>query len=234
MIAVQTGRQDLRIEDTLAELRTRLGWSPGRGDLLAEVRDGLIDTADAYRRAGWSPAEAESRAVADFGDLERVAAAYANRDVARSARWTALALGPGYLVCLSGWLVATRLAGATADSGTGIDGWVFGLLGLVAVLVAAGGTYGVRGTARGRTGSTSRPARLLAAGSLSCALTTLATSYLSSPWTLPRGWPLTAIDAAEAVSIVVVLGMLLTAGWSLACSARAGRATQLNAASSGR
>lgn len=234
MTTVRLRREDPTIEGILAELRTRLAWAPGRGELLAEVRDGLTDAADAYRRAGWSAAEAESRAVADFGDLAGVTAAYADRDVARSARWTALALGPGYLVCLGGWLVATRLAGSAADPGTGIDGWVFGLLGLVAVLVAGSGTYAVRGSSRRRTGSTSLRARLLACGSLACALTTLATSYLSSPWTLPRGWPLTAIDGAEAVSVVVVLGMLLTACWSLACSARAGRTAQLNAASSGR
>jgi hypothetical protein len=230
----QPGRRDPMIEDVLAELRSRLAWAPGRADLLAEVRDGLTDAADWYRRAGWSAAQAETRAVADFGDLQPVVAAYADRDVARSARWTALALGPGYLVCLSGWLVATRLAGSTADPGTGIDGWVFGLLGLVAVLVAAGGMFAVRGPVGGRTGSTLLRARLLALGSLGCAVTTLATSYLSSPWTLPRGWPLTAIDAAEVVSIFVVLGMLLTACWSLTCSARAGRTVQLNAASSGR
>ena len=231
---LQLDRRSRTIDGLLTDLRTRLAWTPGRRDLLAEVRDGLTDAADAYRRAGLSATEAETKAVADFGDPAWAAAAYADRDVARSARWTALALGPGYLVCLGGWLVATRLAGTTADHGSGIDGWVFGLLGLVAVLVAASGSYAVNRTAPGRTGSTTHWARVLALASLGCAVTTLATSYLSSPWTLPRGWPLTAIDGAEAISVVVMAGMLLTACWSLACSARAGRSSQPKAASSGR
>lgn len=63
---------DRPIERLVAALRYRL--PPGRQsrDVLAEVRDGLEDAAEAYRSGGLRQHEAEQRAVADFGDLDQV------------------------------------------------------------------------------------------------------------------------------------------------------------------
>ncbi|WP_309117128.1 permease prefix domain 1-containing protein [Saccharothrix sp.] len=63
------------IDEYVTDLGSRLR-GPGRADLLAEARDGLEDAAEAYARAGLSPAEARSRAVADFGPVAEIARGY--------------------------------------------------------------------------------------------------------------------------------------------------------------
>ncbi|WP_181774259.1 permease prefix domain 1-containing protein [Amycolatopsis pittospori] len=65
------------IETYIAELDRRLSGSAGaKADLLTEARDGLHDAADAYREGGVDEAEAERRAVADFGPVDVIAPAY--------------------------------------------------------------------------------------------------------------------------------------------------------------
>ena len=51
---------------------------PGRlkRDVLTEARDSLIDAAAAYEDAGIDPADAQRRAVDDFGSVARIAPAY--------------------------------------------------------------------------------------------------------------------------------------------------------------
>lgn len=63
------------IAECVAEVDRRLvGPRGARADMVAEIRDGLTDAADAYVQAGLSPDEAEQRAVADFGPPGPVAA----------------------------------------------------------------------------------------------------------------------------------------------------------------
>ncbi|MFD9891261.1 permease prefix domain 1-containing protein [Amycolatopsis sp. NPDC059027] len=65
------------IEGYLTELdRTLSGPASAKADLLAEARDGLHDAAEAYRDGGWEAAEAEHRAVAEFGPVRVVAREY--------------------------------------------------------------------------------------------------------------------------------------------------------------
>jgi hypothetical protein len=59
-------------------------------DLLAEARDGLVDAAAAYREAGLAPAEADGRAVRDFGRLPDLAPAYQSELAAAAAQRLAL------------------------------------------------------------------------------------------------------------------------------------------------
>ena len=69
---------------------------PGRvrRGLVQEVRDHLEDATEAYLRAGYDDAEAQRRAVADFGRLEEVAPAFQSTlAVASSRRTAALLLG---------------------------------------------------------------------------------------------------------------------------------------------
>ena len=47
-----------------------------RADLLAEARDSLLDAAEAYRAGGASAADADRRAVTEFGTLAQIAPAY--------------------------------------------------------------------------------------------------------------------------------------------------------------
>ncbi|RZQ65583.1 permease prefix domain 1-containing protein [Amycolatopsis suaedae] len=61
------------IEGYLDELAGTLRGAPAaKADLLAEARDGLDDAAESYRARGFDPAEAERRAVADFGTVAQV------------------------------------------------------------------------------------------------------------------------------------------------------------------
>ncbi len=65
------------IEAYLGDLRARLdGPASAKRDLLREARDGLTDSADAYRDGGWSDHDAQRRAVEEFGPVTVVAREY--------------------------------------------------------------------------------------------------------------------------------------------------------------
>ncbi|MFD5094713.1 permease prefix domain 1-containing protein [Amycolatopsis thailandensis] len=65
------------IEAYIGDLDRRLSGSAGaKADLLTEAKDGLTDAAEAYRAGGFDEAEAESRAVADFGPADLIARDY--------------------------------------------------------------------------------------------------------------------------------------------------------------
>lgn len=62
------------IDGYLGSLGARLhGPRAAKRDLLVEARDGLEDAAAAYTDAGYPEPEAQSRAVADFGDVPVIA-----------------------------------------------------------------------------------------------------------------------------------------------------------------
>ena len=63
-----------------------------RGDIVAELRSGLLDAADANRRAGLPGAAAAAAATAEFGDPRQVAEAFRPELTARQARRVALTL----------------------------------------------------------------------------------------------------------------------------------------------
>ncbi|NYJ02975.1 hypothetical protein HNR19_003673 [Nocardioides thalensis] len=63
-----------------------------RRDLVREAADHLDDAAEAYVDAGVTPAEAEERAVADFGTVAEVAPGFQATIALASARRTALLL----------------------------------------------------------------------------------------------------------------------------------------------
>ncbi|MEH0935205.1 permease prefix domain 1-containing protein [Micromonospora psammae] len=71
------GCDDVRVEQRLRELDDRLrGPARLKAELIAELRHALTDAAEAYRQGGLSPAEAERRAVAEFGTAAQLAPAY--------------------------------------------------------------------------------------------------------------------------------------------------------------
>jgi hypothetical protein len=79
--------QDTAIERYLAEVAGRLpGPRRAHTAIVTELRSGLCDTADAYRGAGLSQAQAAGQAVAEFGDPAEVAAAFRPEIAARQAR----------------------------------------------------------------------------------------------------------------------------------------------------
>ena len=65
------------VEGYLAEVKARLP-GPGRTHvgIVAELRSGLLDAADAHRSAGLPPAQAALAAIREFGDPAQVAAGF--------------------------------------------------------------------------------------------------------------------------------------------------------------
>ncbi|HEY5822054.1 MAG TPA: permease prefix domain 1-containing protein [Propionibacteriaceae bacterium] len=173
------------IDRTVRELARRIPGPLLRpAGMLLEVRHGLQDATEAHRASGLDERSAAARAVADFGDLDEVAGAYAEQAVVRSTTLAALALGPGYLAILAVWTV-TNLTGR----GTGADptpapeaaSMAFRYLGALAAVVAVCALLELR--RRSRIARSSRPMAILvgACGLLtSCA--SLAAAYAVGPW----------------------------------------------------
>ena len=86
------------------------GPARARRDIVAELRCGLLDAADAHRRAGLPAGAAAAAAVTEFGDPRVVAAAFRPELAIRRARRVALAL------VTSGPLIGLLWAGAAAAS----------------------------------------------------------------------------------------------------------------------
>ncbi len=81
------------IDAYLREITAGLpGPARARGDIVAELRSGLLDAADAHRRAGLPDAAAAAAATAEFGDPHQVAKAFRPELAARLARRVALTL----------------------------------------------------------------------------------------------------------------------------------------------
>jgi hypothetical protein len=81
------------IEGYLAEVAARLpGPARGRGGIVAELRSGLLDAADAHACAGLPSAEAARAAIREFGDPARVADGFRAEIAAGQARRVAVAL----------------------------------------------------------------------------------------------------------------------------------------------
>jgi hypothetical protein len=99
----------------VAEL-ARAVRGPGRArrSVLREVRDGLVDATDAYRRAGVDPERAARLAVRDFGPVVEVAPLYQDELAAGEGRRTAALLAAGVPAVMAGWNLfgASRPAGA--------------------------------------------------------------------------------------------------------------------------
>ncbi len=133
------------IDAYLREVTAALpGPARARSDIVAELRSGLLDAADAHRHAGLPDAAAAAAAAAEFGDPCQVAEAFRPELTARQARRAALTLvTTGPLVGLL-WAAAAlashvgirhappwEWAGAPADSLAAFP------LAMAAVLVAA-------------------------------------------------------------------------------------------------
>jgi hypothetical protein len=72
--------------------RSLRGPMRAKADLLTEARDGLVDAAESFQRQGLGREDAERRAIAEFGPMPEVAAAYQVELGIGQARRTALAV----------------------------------------------------------------------------------------------------------------------------------------------
>lgn len=135
------------IDVYLADIAARLpGHRRGRGALLAELHDGLVDAVDHYCARGMPPRLAADRAVRDCGSVEVVSRAYAELLVDCHARRTALALlatGP----LIGGLWLITLVPGDTPDA-------LFETtpaLGILVAMAAAAAAVTIAATGRLRT-----------------------------------------------------------------------------------
>lgn len=100
-----------------AELgRLLRGPSRLKADLVAEARDGLVDSAEAYEHEGADREAAGRHAVADFGPLREVASGYQAVLATAQARRTALLMFA---------ITAAQTLGATYAWRTLAQGWTF-------------------------------------------------------------------------------------------------------------
>ena len=235
-MTVRTPRSD-PIEDTLRQLSDQLpgGVLTRRSSLLAEARAGLQDAAEAYRETGLSEREAAERAVADFGDPAALCSDYAAQVEAGSVRRAALLLGLGYLLILVVWQITGQVARDALPRGSVAASYSFGYIGGLAAITMVTALVWLRHRARQNERPGGRPAQVVGAGGLTCAVATLIASYLVEPWGERRGGDGTAsviaspellVSAVELFSGVLTFSILFC---SLSClrQARAGRASSL-------
>ncbi|GAA4961090.1 permease prefix domain 1-containing protein [Kineococcus glutinatus] len=200
-------------EALAADLRHRLrGPLRVRRDMLQEVRDGLQDATAALVAEGLTPAEAEARAVAEFGAPEEVAGELQRELAARQARWTAAV---GTLVLTSLWLawdVAWRTAPVPgrAPEVVGLLSRLTDAFGLsaAALCLAALLVLQVRGS---RLRQPERLARAVGGTTLAALVATVTTSVVMSALNpearalLVRSQPGFAIATALTVVLVTAL-----------------------------
>jgi hypothetical protein len=164
-----------------------------RGDVLAELRDGLYEAT--HRHAATVPDDvgAARAAVAEFGDPDRIAAGFADESAARVSRRVAagvLASGP---VVAGSWLAAIATSDAPPWHGTLAGPWrLMPALGGILALVI--------------------PAAVLAL---------LATGGRASLWLSrwPRLAPMAAATAARGCGFGDVLMLTIFSAWIAAPSA---------------
>lgn len=81
------------VERYLAEVSAGLpGPARARAGILAELRSGLLDAADAYRSAGVPSAQAAAAAITEFGDAGEIAGGFRAEIAAGQARRVAVML----------------------------------------------------------------------------------------------------------------------------------------------
>ncbi|MEN3612108.1 permease prefix domain 1-containing protein [Plantactinospora sp. ZYX-F-223] len=81
------------IDDYVSAVGDRLRGSVRlRADMLAEIRDALVDAAEGYRHAGLTEPEAQRLAVREFGTADRIAAGLQDVLAVAQGRRTALLL----------------------------------------------------------------------------------------------------------------------------------------------
>jgi hypothetical protein len=130
------------MERYLTEVAARLSGPPrGHSVIVAELRSGLLDGADAHRSAGLPPDQADLAAIREFGDPAQVASGFRAEIAAGQARRVAVTLlVTGPLVGLL-WIAAAAHLGIRLGLPWHWTGLSLGLrVGILLVAVAVGVT----------------------------------------------------------------------------------------------
>jgi hypothetical protein len=196
---------------------TRLGRAlrgphRARADLLAEVRDSLVDATEAYERAGYDPGSAARRAVQDFGEVHEIAEGYQVELGVIQARRTAvgilIAVGsqPLFWNYLRPHLGTTTAAGSSGPLHTVID-FLMEWCGTATLVAAVALLLAVRLAGHSAGNRVTRGAGLLANGA--GALFTV----LGATMSLLGADPIRGADVAWlAVALLVPMLVLIRSG----------------------
>jgi hypothetical protein len=106
------------IDDWLGEIGSRLPGPAGpRAEILAELRDGVLEAAEANRRRGGEPEEAMELALRQFGDAPALAACFWPEMAAARARQVVLVLFATGPIVAALWVSALRSRGPRSAEG---------------------------------------------------------------------------------------------------------------------
>ncbi len=137
------------IDSLVSAIGARLpGPAGAREDILAELRDGLLEAAEANKRKGLSHDEALQLALRQFGDAPTIAASFWPEMAAARARrmvFVLFATGP---IVVALWASAARSRGSGSESGL-FDSGQAHLAAALLMLAAVGcGVWTIVGTSR--------------------------------------------------------------------------------------
>lgn len=211
---------EARVEDRLRELSGRLhGPTRLKADLLTEARHALEDAAEAYRDSGVPRAEAERRAVAEFGSVAQLTPGFQAELAAGALRGLALrTLAVAGVLIAAGdltWRGSSWSAGPRPPSGyLLLSAALNGIWAVVAGLALAGLLLGALAARRASPGLR-RSARVVGFGLTGGLLVgALAGGALF-------GWSVRLWDAALTWPPMIIGAVVVSAAWfALARSAR--------------
>ncbi|MER6951108.1 permease prefix domain 1-containing protein [Nonomuraea sp. NPDC000554] len=131
------------IDDFVSDLgRALAGPSGPKRDLVVEARDSLSDTADALEAEGLDRAEAERRAVAEFGEISEIAPGYQAELTAVAGRRLGRLLFISVPMTVLMWSVIWRFYPVDANAWAHKPGWFLFVSRLLDALQLATGLLG--------------------------------------------------------------------------------------------
>ncbi|MGW5671189.1 permease prefix domain 1-containing protein [Micromonospora sp. NPDC003776] len=212
--------QDVLVEERLRELAGRLrGPARLKADLLTEARHSMQDAVEAYREGGLPRAEAERRAVAEFGSPAQLAPGYQAELAAGALRRLAVRALAVAVVLMAGGDLTWR-GSSWSDGPRPPEGYLLlsaslnGIWSLVAVLALAALLLGIL-AARYRSSRLPVLGRAVGYGLTGGLLGgALAGSALF-------GWSISLWEAALSWPPMIIGAVLVSVGWfALARAAR--------------
>ncbi|TDC31780.1 hypothetical protein E1211_21890 [Micromonospora sp. 15K316] len=218
-------RDDVMVEDHLRKLAGHLRGPAGlKADLLTEARHGLLDAGEAYRADGLPAAEAERRAVTEFGSPAQLLPAWQAELAMSALRTLSLRVLAVASVLVAGgdltWRGSSWSAGPRPPGGYLRLSESVSVLWLVTLALAAAGLLLVRVAARSAGSGPAALVRLVGsglAGSLMLGVPAGAALFAWSIvlWDAALTWPPMIIGASLAGAGYLWLGRALR-GWVLA------------------
>ncbi|MFC5817713.1 permease prefix domain 1-containing protein [Nonomuraea harbinensis] len=215
------------IDDYVTELRRSLSGPYGpKHDMVVEARDSLVDCAEAYEAEGLRRADAERRAVEEFGPVQEVAPGYQEELTASAGRRLGLLLFVSVPATVLAWGLVWNFAPADPVVWESRPSWFMPASRLLDVIQLVTGLYGGLALLALGRGARWIPKARLVTRSLGLAV------WLMLPLTsllglmLSQGW---YVSASMGLSLPVVLANLMTyacAGLQLYCATRCVRLTR--------